>query len=1389
MKKIFFSLIAIYCVGVIRSHAQCTSIITTIAGNVKTGYAGNNGPATAASMYNPYGVCMDAGGNLYISVYSENVIRKVSVSGIITTIGGTGVAGYGGDGGPATDAQIKGPTGIRVDNVGNVYFSDGLNNRVRKISAAGIITTVAGTGVEGFSGNGGPATAATLAVPDDICLDNAGNLYICDGDNAVIRKVNTAGIITTVAGSDPYGAYEDGVQATSSHLFYPVGITVDASNNLYIVDIGLQRVLKVTAATGIIKSIIGNGYDGAEILGDGGPATAAHLDYPYSVLVDGTGRVYVSDGDGRVRRMSTSGIITTIAGGSWGYSGDGGPATDAAIDAQQICLDGSGNLIIADIGNQRVRKVTGGVINTIAGNGSTNYSGNGGPAIDAGLATPLSAGSDASGNYYIGANNGTVRKINTSGLITVFAGTGTTGMSGDGGPATAAQIGGINDIYVDNSGNFFLSDASNNRILKINTAGVISTVAGTGTAGYTGDGGPATAAKLTTPASVRGDNSGNLYISDYGNNVIRKISASGIITTIGGDGTSGFSGDGGPATAAKLNGPADIYRDGSGNIYIADRNNKRVRKINASGTIETIAGTGTTGFAGDGGPATAAQMSFPISVTMDCAGNLYVADILDRRVRRIGTDGIITTIAGTGVAGGAGEGVPATAGQISSANRIRINNDGDMLIADAGVNRIRKVTLCTSSPTISAISGASAICTGGSASLTDSTTGGSWTSGNTSVATVGTSGIVTGVSAGTAVITYTIGSGCGTASATAVVTVNPMPDAGIISGVMAVCAGSSTTLSNTVSGGAWSSDATSVATVDPATGIVTGMTAGTADISYTVTNSCGTASSSVVITVNALPDAGTITGTATVCAGSSITLSSTVSGGVWSAASTGIAIAGSATGIVTGVTGGTATISYTTTNSCGTASASTTVTVNALPNAGTISGASSVTVGSTTALSASVSGGTWSAGSANASVSSSGVVTGVTAGTVTISYTVNNTCGTAVAIKTLNVVTATLGSITGTLSLCAGTTGMLSNTTTGGVWTSANYAVATISSSTGAITAAAAGTARITYTYSGLFTTAIVTVNSLPATISGATSVCPNATITLTDATTGGTWSSSNTALGTVSAAGVVTGITSGTPTITYMLGTGCYRTLNVTVKGLPGGIAGNKGICVGATSMLTDGTGTSWSSSTPSVATIGVLSGVVTGISSGTSIITFNASTGCIATTVVTIDATPTIAAITGPSGVQVGHTITLADATAGGTWSSNNPARATVSSSGVVTAVSVPAVIISYSVANGACVASVTKLISIVAAKEAPTQPSIGEPAKMLTVYPNPTHGAFTVQTSSSGTFTIYTLEGKEIQHMAVVEGVNTVHLPEGIAAGIYMCRFISDDGNSTMVRLVYE
>jgi len=634
-------------------------ILTRIAGNSRPGYSGDGGPATSAQLNFPWALALDSTGNLFIADRSNNRIRKVSPGGIITTVAGIGAQGFSGDSGPAVSAQLNAPTGVAVDGAGSLFIADGLNHRIRKVSGSGIITTVAGTGMAAFSGDDGQATSAGLNRPNDVAVDGAGNLLIADTVNNRIRKVSGSGIITTVAGNGSSDFSGDGGRATAAALFVPQSVAVDGAGNLFIADLGNMRIRKVSTS-GIISTVAGSSTT-LGFSGDGGQATSARLNRPTGVAVDGTGNLFIADQDNnRIRKVSASGIIATVAGtGTFGFSGDGGPATGAQLSSPfGVAVDGAGNLFIADLYNNRVRKVSpGGIITTVAGNGSYGYSG-------------LSVRETPEGYFHYESLQGA-------------------SVPGDGGPATSAQLSFPHGVTVDGADNLFIADSAHQRIRKVSPSGIITTVAGD-------------SAGLSSPNGVAVDGAGNLFIADTLNYRIKKVSTSGIITTVAGN-DPGFSGDGGPASSAQLGAPFSVAVDSVGNLFIPDYGGHRIRKVSTSGIITTVAGNGTAGFSGDGGPATSAQLNAPTDVAVDGAGNLFIADDVNRRVRKVSPSGIITTVAGNGTQGFSGDGGPATDAALYFPSGVAVDRSGNVYVADGSANVVRVLRPTNQSVLIAAV--------------------------------------------------------------------------------------------------------------------------------------------------------------------------------------------------------------------------------------------------------------------------------------------------------------------------------------------------------------------------------------------------------------------------------------------------------------------------------------------------------------------------------------------------------------------------------------------------------------------------------------------------------------------------------------------------------------
>ncbi|MGH8907595.1 MAG: hypothetical protein ACRD0K_13975, partial [Egibacteraceae bacterium] len=617
--------------------------VTTVAGTGAEGSSGDGGPATQAQLAAPTGIAIGTDGAVYIADTDNHRIRRIDPNGTITTIAGTGAYRFAGDGGPATQAPLAAPTGIAIGPDGALYIADTDNHRIRQIDPNGTITTLAGTGTEGFSGDNEPATQAQLDDPQGVAIGPDGAVSIADTDNHRIRRVDPNGIITTLAGTGTEGFAGDRGPATQAQLDSPEGIAIAGDGTLYIADTDNHRIRQIDP-NGTITTLAGTGAKG--FFGDGGPATQAQLAYPTSVAIGTDGALSIADdGNHRIRGIDAGGAITTLAGTGPGYPGDGGPARRAQLDLPTgVAIGPDGAVYVVDTDNDRVRRIDAdGIITTVAGTGIEGFSGDGGPATQAQLDYPTSVAIDQAGNLYItDGRNERVRRVDADGIITTVVGTDRPAFSGDG-PATQAQLAFPTDVAIDQIGNLYITEAGKHRVRRVDADGIMTTVAGTGIEGFSGDGGPATQAQLTHPEGIAVDDDGTLYITDDSNR-IRRVDADGIITTVAGTGAEGFSGDGGPATQAELNNPEGIAIGGDGTLYIADSDNDRIRRITPTGVITTLAGT--EGPLGGGDPATHARFAYPTGVAIDQAGNLYITESGDGRLRGIDPTGVITTIAG-----------------------------------------------------------------------------------------------------------------------------------------------------------------------------------------------------------------------------------------------------------------------------------------------------------------------------------------------------------------------------------------------------------------------------------------------------------------------------------------------------------------------------------------------------------------------------------------------------------------------------------------------------------------------------------------------------------------------------------------------------------------------
>ena len=689
------------------SSAIAQNVITTIAG-ADPSFTGDGQPAINVPIGYINGVATDSAGNVYLSDPIEHLLLKVSTNGILSVIAGNGIAAYSGDGGPATSAAIAATDnpvqyvapalnlslgGIAVDKIGNVYFADG--HYLRRVATDGTISTVAGGGKQ-VPGDGGPGIQASLGIVNGVALDNAGNLYFCESNR--IRKLGSGGTITTFAGTGVAGFSGDNGQATQAQLDSPLGLTFDAQGNLYFTDGDGQafptRIRKI-APIGVITTIAGGGKNP---VADGVPPLALELRYASGLAVDSTGALFVySPGGGFLIKIvgNTTSLVTNPAAKAYA---DNIPASQAYLVGQRvfdnsgIAFDSSGNLYVADSRDGRLAKIDKqGILTTVAGNGAYSFGGDGGPALSAYLQGPANMTVVPNGTlYFLDTLNVRVRAIAPNGTISTVLSTDIFP------PLGASDL--LTGITSDAQGNVYVILI--HRVLEITPDGQVQIIVNQ-PANVTdrGDGGPALQAGIVVGGGIARDNAGNLYISDLFAAKIRKVTTDGVIHTIAGTGTNGVAPDGVLALGSPISSPSALLADNLGGLYFEETpppfvpGSAVLRYITPDGHLKTIAGTGQPDFSGDGGLAVKAGLSMQLrtGLALDKAGNLYLADGFNGRIRVINTSGVISTFAGNGNSSSDGDGGLAKNASILIPRGVAVDGAGNVFIADVAANRIREV--------------------------------------------------------------------------------------------------------------------------------------------------------------------------------------------------------------------------------------------------------------------------------------------------------------------------------------------------------------------------------------------------------------------------------------------------------------------------------------------------------------------------------------------------------------------------------------------------------------------------------------------------------------------------------------------------------------------------
>jgi hypothetical protein len=697
----------------VRMVDATTGIITTVLG---TGVAGNgpfnNTTGTAGSatkVSNVIGIAFDQAGNLYVSQSNQYYVLlelagsngQVTASSKVYTLAGTGSKGF--LDGPSSTAQLNSARGIALDLQGNVYLADTSNYRVRKITTpfvAGVLTlsasvtsTVAGNGGTGSTGDGGPATAAQIGNVETVAVDAYGNVYEQQASSpySFVRRIDAVtGTITKVVGTGAYGTTGDGGLASAATFSSGFGLAIDTYGNLMMSDTGNNRVRQIS---------VGGQF----------PATAVYGSSTPQSLYVGVNAALTPTSDA-VTAGFPDFTAATMVGCTVGTLAAAGASCQTQVTFRPSAVGYlTAPLVLADSTNaQYVTGLSGigtagrlsfspAAIKTVAGTGSLGYLGDGAAATAARVSGPRDGAMDAAGNiYFADAGNNVVRKISASnGFISTVAGNGTAGFAGDGAAATAGMLQAPSAVVLDAAGNLFVADTGNNRIRMVSAAtGVISTVAGGATAGYSGDNGLASVALLNKPQGLAVDELGGIVFADTGNHAVRRlVPATGLMATLAGTGTAGYSGDGGLATAAKLSSPAGVTVDDAGNVYVADTGNNVVRKFLPGGAISTVAGVQTlSANSGDGGLATAAGLLTPTDVVTDASGDLYV--MAGTQVRMVDASGRIATIAGAAGTGSyGGDGASATAVVLGGqAMNLFKDKQGNVYLSETAANRVLEVT-------------------------------------------------------------------------------------------------------------------------------------------------------------------------------------------------------------------------------------------------------------------------------------------------------------------------------------------------------------------------------------------------------------------------------------------------------------------------------------------------------------------------------------------------------------------------------------------------------------------------------------------------------------------------------------------------------------------------
>ena len=652
------------------------ALITDFAGTGEIGDYGDGGPAVAAAFRSVGGVAVGSDGVIYVSDPSASRIRRIRTDGVIEALAGTGTRGYGGDGAHALAADFTDPSRLLVDQAGALFVAE--LDRVRRIDPSGLVSTILGDGHAGLDGDGGPAAFARTAGNEGMAIDGDGNLFVAERAANRVRRIDTRGVVTTVAGTGAPGSEGDGGPALSATLNQPVDVDVDGQGNLLIAELAGNRIRRVSTS-GVVDTIAGVGQPGGA--GDGGPATAAELHGPQSVVVDASGAIFIADWNNRrIRRIHPDGAIQTVAGLVGGRVDSGGLALEARLTLPlDVTPTLDGGLLVVEQSARRVRAL----VPAQQPEGNEALPGpadiqpsNVAPAPAAYVppAPALPSGAPLAGDL----------------IAEVFAGTGNSGNAADGEFRLNAALGSPRGIAVDGIGRLLIADTGNHRVRRVELDGSVRVVAGTGEPGDGGDGLAATAAQLNRPSALVVDAQGSIYVADSGNFRVRKIDPDGIITTFAGGSQPGVGGDDGPARDAQFTEPSGLALGADGSLFVVDHPAHRVRVIRPDGVIRAFAGRGVDGTGGDGGPAREAELGLPQRAAVNADGSVLVSQLQAGVVRRVGPDGVIETFAGSGRSDGPVEG-PAREISLDAPIGVAVDAVGAIYVVVSGSGQIVRV--------------------------------------------------------------------------------------------------------------------------------------------------------------------------------------------------------------------------------------------------------------------------------------------------------------------------------------------------------------------------------------------------------------------------------------------------------------------------------------------------------------------------------------------------------------------------------------------------------------------------------------------------------------------------------------------------------------------------